>query len=164
MTELTPTSAAAWRRAREEGYAFTLPSGKVARLRPVALDALIRSGKVPNLLIPVIARMLWETTGEGDMRTTEEREAEEKAHFIDLVSMIVPAAMLSPRVVDNPKATADEISLDDLHFGDKLAIYRLARLPAEVLDNFSTGQTGAVEPLPDGEDVHEATEQATQDS
>ena len=50
------TSGVKWRQPREEGIIVPLPSGNVARLRPVALDVMISSGKLPDMLTPVAAK------------------------------------------------------------------------------------------------------------
>ncbi len=156
--ELTVTPATEIRRPREEGYLFTLPSKRVVRLRPVQLGALIRRGKIPNLLIPVVAKMLWTEALDTDERTQEERLADDKKAFLDLVEYIAPEAMIYPRIVDEPKLD-DEVSLDDFPFGDQYAIYTLAKMPAEVLDNFPGSVKGrTIQPIPDGNEVQPATE------
>ncbi len=151
--EPKPTSAAEWRKAREEGYVVTLPSGHVARLRPVALDVLIISGKLPDLLTPLAAKSLWiETDGEEIAN-----EAEKAKGYAELINIIVPAAMVEPRVVDDPTGD-DEISLEDIDFADKAAIYQLATQPAEVLRRFRDKQKRNVAAVSDGQGDGTATE------
>lgn len=130
-----PTPGSEWRRARQEGEVIRLPSGNYARIRPVALDRLILSGQLPNLLIPYAARMLWEPI------TTREiaEETEQAKGYAELVNIIVPAALLSPRVVDNPQGE-DEIGLDDLDFDDKAMIFQLSTASAEALRSFRRQQ------------------------
>lgn len=150
-----PTSGKEWRKAREEGFPFRLDSGRMVRLRPVSLAALIRRGDIPNLLIPVVADMLWRKSRTDD-RTAEQMaaddSAEEEKWFFDLSGVIIRDCLVAPRVVDNPQAD-DEISLDDISFSDQLAIYRFAKLPAEVLEMFLPQQNGDVATLPAGEDI-----------
>ena len=145
-TKPTPTPASEWRRPREKGYNVILRSGKVVTLRPVALDMLLLAGKVPNLLLPVVSAILWSTVGVHDRMTPEEIAAQEDQYRLELINLIVPAALVYPRMVENPQAE-DEVGLEDLTFGDKLAIYTLAKLPAEVLGNFCEKQDRDVEPV-----------------
>jgi hypothetical protein len=152
MSDLKETPATAWRQEREVGFLYTLPSGRVARLRPVSLAGLIRTGKIPNLLIPIVARLLWAQVGQIDARPAEVKEAEEQAHFIELVAAIVPAAVLYPKIVDNPQAQ-DEISIDDLTFADQLALYTIAKMPAEVLELFRQEQSATLANLPKSEAI-----------
>lgn len=144
---LKPTSAAEWRKPREEGYVVTLPSGHVARLRPVALDVLIVSGKLPDLLTPLAAKSLWvETDGEKIGN-----EAEQAKGYAELVNIVVPAAMVEPRIVDEPEGD-DEISLEDIDFADKVAVFQLATQPAEVLRRFRDKQERDVAAVSNGKD------------
>lgn len=156
-TKPTPTPASEWRRPREQGYTVILRTGKVVTLRPVALDRLLAAGKVPNLLLPVVTAILWSQVGVHDRMTPEEIAAEEDKYRLELINLVVPAALVYPRLVDNPQAD-DEIGIDDLPFGDKLAIYTLAKLPAEVLGNFCEKQDRDVEPVQASEVIQPETE------
>ena len=140
------TSGADWRKPREEGYVIRLPSGNMARLRPVALDVLIISGKLPDLLTQLAAKSLW---AETDTATIGD-QVELAKGYAELINIIVPAAMMEPRIVEKPQAD-DEISLDDLQFSDKVAIFQLASGGTTLLQNFRDEQTPNVEPVRDGE-------------
>jgi hypothetical protein len=137
--ELAPTSAKAWRKAREEGYVIPLPSGYVARLRPVAIDQLLKGGKIPDILSPVAARSLWQDTYSADISENEDLNAD----FMGLIDFIVPLAMMTPRVVgegEEPDPEKEEIRLEDLDFVDKVAIFNLSTQPAELLRSFRDKQ------------------------
>lgn len=153
MSNLTPTPGAAWRKPREVGETVRLPSGNVATLRPVALDQLMLSGKIPDLLTPIAAKSLWTETDTGAIAD----QVETAKGFAELVNLIVPLAMLAPRVVAEP-AGDDEIAPDDIEFSDKIAIFQLATGGATVLANFRKGQETDVEPVPDGQDVQSEAE------
>lgn len=154
--ELTPTSAAEWRKPREEGYLVTLPSGNVARLRPVALDMLVVAGQIPDILTPMAARALWgveeEDGKEGD------KTLEDAVEYIEFVNLIAKAAMLEPRICDGEKASEGCITLEDLEFDDRVAIQRVALLPASQMRRFRDRQAANVEAIPDGESDQPATE------
>lgn len=146
MSELQPTAASAWRAPREQGFVVKLPSGNVARLRPVALDVMIASGQLPDILTPIAAKALWTETETDKIAN----EIELAKGFADLVNVVLPAAMMEPRVVDNPQADG-EISADDVEFQDKLAVFQLATQPVEVLRRFCAGQAADVAVVPDSE-------------
>jgi hypothetical protein len=153
VNKFKPTSGATWRKSREEGEVVTLPSGNVARLRPVALDQLIISGKLPDLLTPIAAKSLWTET---DTSTIAD-QVETAKGFAELVNLVVPLAMLTPRIVLDPQAD-DEIAMDDIEFSDKIAIFQLATGGSTVLRAFRERQEASVDALPDSEDVRPKTE------
>lgn len=150
---LTPTPGSAWRKPREQGEIVTLPSGNVARLRPVAVDALLAAGRIPDLLSGIAAKALWTETGTASIA----EQAEQAKGFADLINLIVPLAMLEPRVVDAPEGDG-EISLDDVEFSDKIAIFQLATGGSTLLRTFRRDQEKRLAVVPDGEDVQPATE------
>lgn len=140
-----PTPANVWRKAREEGEIITLPSGNVARLRPVPLDLLIISGGIPDLLTPIAAKTLWvEQDPEAIGNATELAEG-----FAKLVNIIVPLAFLEPRVVEEPGE--GEISLDDIEFSDKVAVFNLATAGAFALGKFREEQARSLAALRNGQ-------------
>ena len=151
--QLQVTPASAWRKPREQGYTVRLPSGNVATLRPVAVDVLLLSGKLPDLLSPIVAKTLWAETEPATLAD----QAELSKGFAELVNIVTRAAMLNPSVVDVP-TTDDEIGLEDIDFSDKLAIFQLATAGAEAMRRFRDGQTASVEPVRDGESDDEPTE------
>ena len=143
---LTPTSAAMWRTPREEGFLITLPSGNVARLRPVALDVLITTGKLPDILTPIAAKTLWT---EED--TDKIANAPELAKgFAELVYFVQPAAFLEPVVIADGEPGDGEIHIEDIDFSDKVAVFNLATAGADALRKFCNKQTAALEPVPNG--------------
>lgn len=141
-----PTSGRQWRKAREEGIVVTLPSGNIARLRPVALDVMLANGQMPDLLAPIAAKSLW-----------DEIDTEKIAGMVDmakgmadLFGIVCKAALLEPRVVDNPTAD-DEIALDDIEFQDKAAIFQLAIAPTRALELFRRQQEQRLAAVHDGQ-------------
>jgi len=146
VAERQVTPAAAWRKPRLEGYTVTLPSGNTVRLRPVALDMLILTGKLPDLLTPIAARSLWVDTNADAIG----KEVELARGFTELVNIVVPAALLEPCMVDDPQAD-NEIGPNDMDFADKLAVFQLATQPAEVLRQFREQQTGSLATLSNGD-------------
>ena len=138
---------------RLSGTVIKLPSGNVARLRPVALDVLITSGKLPDLLTPIAAKTLW---AELDMEEIGDA-AEVAKSMSELLNFVCKASFLEPRVVDE-EPEEDEIALEDIEIGDKTFVFQLATQPAEVLRRFRERQSRDVASVPDGESIPEPAE------
>lgn len=144
--EVEPTSAANWREPRLKGYVVTLPSGNVARIRPVALDVLITTGKLPDLLTPIAAKTLW-----TEVETADIADASDMAKgMAELFGVVCRAAFIEPKIADDEPGEG-EISLEDIDFQDKAAVFQLATQPAEVLRKFREQQARGVASVPDGE-------------
>ncbi len=154
--QLTPASE--WRKPREEGYEITLLSGRTAKLRPVALDVLISSGGLPDVLTPFAAQTLWQEREPDEIADA----AEMAKSYSELINAIVPAAFLYPKVVENPEED-DEIGLDDIDFADKIQVFNLATAGAMALRKFRDQQGGNVEAGPDREGDGDKAEQAATD-
>lgn len=135
------TPAAVWRAPRLEGYLKQLPSGRMARLRPVSPADLLLRDDLPSLVKPVIARMLFEgidnptreirqmvEQGEGDPRQTS-REA------MVLYDLVCRLAFVEPQIVDNPQADK-EIHIDDVELLDRNFVFNICTLGANALRDF----------------------------
>lgn len=155
------TSGVVWRSAREQGYLKQLPSGNWARLRPVALDRLLISGEIADLLTPLVVKMVMEGADTVSLDTflnnvTTERALGTVAETIQLLDLVCKAAFIEPRIVDNPQAD-DEISLSDLLLEDKGLVFSLAMQPAEELRRFCLEPSADVASVSDrNEDEHAA--------
>jgi hypothetical protein len=152
MTKLRPTSGATWRQPRTEGYTKELPSGAVARLRPVTPDQLIISGDVPDILTPLVVQMLYRGTNGSELTqlvSAQESLSQAKA-TITLCNAVCRAAFVEPRIVDDPQAD-DEISINDVAIIDRYFVFQLASQPAEVLRAFMFPEAPTVAVVPDGD-------------
>ena len=159
-----PTRGIDWRKPREEGFLLALPSGNSAKIRPVALDVLLRQGKVPDLLTPFVAKMIYEgvDTKELDALLSVEKLAEQSDEMLELIDAICVAAFLEPRIVDDPQAE-DEISIEDVELADRGTVFSLAMLPANDLRRFLDRQAASLEPVSDGNGDGPAPEQPAAD-
>jgi hypothetical protein len=151
--EIKPTSGAQWRNERREGFPITLPSGKVARLGSVALDVLITSGRIPDVLTPIAAKTLW---SEMDADTIGDA-VELASGTAELFDLVCKAAFLEPRVVDDPQAD-DEIGVEDIEFHDKAFVFQVAIQGVSALRKFCERQARGLEPVQPGQDDESATE------
>jgi hypothetical protein len=139
-----PSSGAEFRKRRRVSEVVTLPSGLRVRVGLVALDVLIRSGQLPDILTPSAAKTLWATAGLG----TPINAANANKEDMDLIHWVVAASLLEPHYVEQPQGD-DQVGPDDLDFADKYAIFMLATQPVEVLRSFRLGQERSVETVPD---------------
>lgn len=145
-----------WRKPREEGYIITLPSGYAARLRPVQLDVMLATGDIPDILTPLVGKMLYEGADLDDAAELESL-IESTAGMAELMGAVVRAAVIEPRIVDAPEQE-DEIALEDISFEDRMVIFSLAIQPTRVLEKFCDQQGRDVEAVPDGENDGEPAE------
>lgn len=173
MTEevtLQPTSGSEWRKPREEGFDITLPSGNVARLRPVALHALLEAGKIPTPLVNLAAEVIWTSESSQMNRLVKDTNGEITAaelqniqknvpEWLPLAHIVCEASFVSPRIVDKPEGD-DEISLADLEINDITWVWRLANKGAALLRGFRDRQARDVA---DVHDLHGAGDSAEQD-
>lgn len=153
MSKLRPTSGREWRKAREEGELFPLPSGAVVRIRPVSIERLIAGGHFPDALTAEAQKVLFE-------QQEREEEPDLAALFRDseaIYNVVCKAALVEPRIVDDPQAD-DEIGIDDLSYQEKEAVYRTAQQPAMQLRRFCQRQIERLEAVPDGEGDGDAAE------
>ncbi len=160
-----PTRGTDWRKPREEGFVLALPSGNTARIRPVALDVLLRRGEIPDLLTPFVAQMVYQgvDTDELDKLLSPEKLTEQSTEMLALIDAVVTAAFVEPRIVEDPKED-DEISIADVELADRGTVFSLAVLPANDLRRFLARQTAGVGTVQDGDGDGAAPEQPGSDS
>lgn len=161
---LRATTGADWREPRRLGIPIELPSGNIARLRPVEPQALLKQGEIIDILTPLVAKMLFqgadasaETIAQvlGDAADGEGASgyAEALAKLADLervCDIVCKAAFVAPRVVDEPQAE-NEIAPDDIELADKIHVFTLALRGAAALRHFRYEPNGDVESVPNSE-------------
>lgn len=146
------TPASEFRKMREQGVAQTLLSGRKVRLRTVTPDRLLRTGKVPDILTPLVTRMLFEEVTNQELNDfiAPREQAKESLEMVDAINVVCEAGLVYPRIVDDPQGE-DEISIDDLSLADRGWIFKLVFQPAEVLSRFRLESLTDVETGADGE-------------
>lgn len=155
---LRATAGRTWRAAREEGFEQLLPSGNVARLRPVALADLVAQGKVPDLLTPLVMRMAFEgIDAEPSELHDVERGQEWTAAVLATYAAVCRAAFVSPRIVDDPQAD-DEIAIDDVDLFDRASVFFISTRGVETLRRFRLGPETDVDAVSDGQDDGDAAQ------
>ena len=141
------TSGKEWRKAREEGIETLLPSGATANLRPVEADFFLRVGHVPDALAPLINTIISGDSYKLEIPPVE--QLEKGKEWIGFLNELCTYAFVAPKVVEAPQAD-DEISVDDICYLDKFAVYQKFSLPAHKLRTFRQAQAQSVATMESG--------------
>lgn len=159
---MNETPAIEWRKPREVGFKIQLPSGKVARIRPITSALLYKLGRVPDALTSFVMEG-FDDAVEDPVAETSRIAQDNPEAWNTYVDGIVETAFVYPRIVENPSAD-DEISIEDVEDGDKEYVVSVVFTPASQLAIFLERQSqGSVESV-DTQQAHQPeTEPATTD-
>jgi hypothetical protein len=135
---------------RESGVLQTLPSGRVVRIRTVTPDRLLRLGKLPDILTPLVVRMIYEevTVSDLDAFLATKEQVTQALEMIDSLNVVCEAGLLEPSIGPGE----GQITVDDLTLAERGWIFKLVFQPAEVLSSFRYESAPDVAVVPDGED------------
>lgn len=134
----------------DQGVLHTLPSGVDVLLRPVTPDGLLRAGKVPDTLTPLVIDMLYEKDFTKTNKALDEfvqtprDQREDTLKMLESIDAVCEAALVKPE------------QLPYLTYTDRAYIFRMAFLPAEVLSRFRAKQVRDVESVDEGDQVRQA--------
>lgn len=135
---------------RSKGIEHRIPgTGRHIRLRSVDAPTLLRDGKMPDLLTPLLVKAVYQDLSDKEIRDylgQNKGKIEDALKMVDTMDFVVG------------KAIADGTKLSDLTVGEKRWIFRLVMGPAELLITFRYDPTAIVEPVAEGEDVQQAAE------
>lgn len=150
MIEQTPKAPTLdeLRRMYEQGLPQTLISGIEVRLRPVTPDKLLRLGRVPDTLAPIMLKGLYEDI-HNDLDGFVQTQADDKEAALEMIraiDVVCEAALVEPDIVPY------------LSLADRMWIFKLAFMPAEVLSTFRLKPPRDVESAADGEGDGDAAE------
>lgn len=148
MSKKKVTTGTQWRKAREQGEVVELPSGKVARLRPLSLLGLIAQGRIPDPLSALVTEMI-----AGETKVVANFEMFES--FGDLLKLACVVAFVEPKIVDNPEAD-DEISIQDVDFDDQLFVFNRVQTEVNLTKPFRGKPSGDVEAVASSDSVPDA--------
>lgn len=123
----------------EKGLPQTLLSGVEVYMRPVQPDRLLDLGHIPDILTPIMLKGLYgDVTQELDKFLMDKREnMEETMKMVAAVNAVCKAALVDPSVADV------------LTLSDRMWLFKLAFMPAEVLSTFRLKPRRDVEDLAD---------------
>lgn len=136
----------AYVQAYEEGIIVVLgTTGLRVRICTVDIATMLVLGEIPDFLSPIAAKTLWIEQSEEVLGNNSDLAKE----VMRLIDYVVPLALLEPRVVVDrePDYDANEISLKNIPFADRYAIFSLAIQPTEVLRQFRDQQAQNLEAL-----------------
>ena len=142
-----PTTAAEWKKPRNEGVLVPLPSGNYARLFPTDLMKMVKAGMIPDELSPIAAKAVW---AEQDPEKIGE-SLELAKQYDELLDVIIPAIFAEPKVAlagQEPKE--DEISIEDIELSDRTAALNLAIMGASSMRKFREQQEKLMATVHDG--------------
>jgi hypothetical protein len=124
------TSIKEIRRYRQKGETVTLPSGMVVRRRRVHLMDLMKQGGLPAPLNGLASDLI----NAGKRGLTEE----DVVQYVDVVNLVVKAAVVEPPVGDEPSDT--QLGVDELDMLDRLAIFNDSNVAMRPLRKFRPEQ------------------------
>lgn len=119
------------------------------RLRAVDAPTLLKEGKMPDILTPLVVKSIYQELDDKELRhfVGQQKETVEDAlKHIDALNFIAA------------KTIADSTKVEDLTLAEKRWIFRLVMGPAELLVTFRYDPNPDVESLAEGEDVQSASE------
>ncbi len=133
-----------WRTKQREGVVVELPSGMIARVRGVQPDMVIRMGRLPDGLTPLIAKLMENRRADPDAEDLLPKTLEELSQQLEFMRAVCECALLEPRIVVDPQAD-DEIAYDDLEWADKELLAQMVLVPLTRLEQFRYQPPGDVE-------------------
>ena len=151
---LKPTSGTEWREAAS--VVLRLPSGRVARVRAVGPDVVLRHGNLPDSLTALVAQIM-----DGEEVQPDPQTLDELRGFAEFLDIVCQCAMVDPRVVAEPTKD-NEIGFDDLDWPDKVFLMGMVGASTRSLENFREEQADAVDAVVSTEGHGEASEPDTQ--
>ena len=154
------TAAKDWKKPEE----LELPSGNTCLVRRKPMGALLRSGRVPNALMP----MLKEAFKRGGKPEDIPPEIEGLDDMVDLynkVDMVVVECVVNPKVLPVPPEGEDRdedaLYVDDIDDDDKMAVFNFAVSGVKDMESFRRQRERDVVAVPDVGGVVGAPEPAS---
>jgi hypothetical protein len=149
-SKMKVTAIEQWRSLRENGYMVELPSGNVARLRPVSLAEMVKNGRIPDTLTPIAAEVM------ADGQPSKETILKITNEVTDFLHLVTAASFLEPRVVilkDYDEVPPEgAISIYDVSLEDQSYVLALTGAPTRALESFRQKQETDVALESAGED------------
>lgn len=157
--EYQVTPASEFRAMREQGVVQRLLSGRTVRLRTVTPDRLLKLGHLPDILTPLVTKMIYQDVNDQELKQfIQPRDTvTETLELLESLRIVCEAGLISPRIVDNPQAD-DEIRIDDLTLAERGYVFRLVFQPAEVLRTFRYEPTRDVDAAHKEQGIPQPTE------
>lgn len=130
---------------REKGIEQRIPgTDRIVRLRVLDAPALLREGKMPDILTPLVIRSVYQDLEDEQVR---EFLGQPKSSVSDALSFLEAIDYVCEKTI------MDGTSLSDLTPAEKRWIFRLVMGPAEILITFRYEPELDVEGVDEGDEV-----------
>lgn len=118
------------------------PHGLTVKLRPVQLESLAFSGKIPLTMMTEVASLTGGANGEVAIQDVQKHAGS----FVTMVDAVAAAALVEPRITGVLSAENNTLdSVETLDFEDRYFIFQLATGATRELTPFRT-QPPAISP------------------
>mgnify|MGYP000971814741 CR=1 FL=1 len=117
-----------WRKRRQQGEDATLPSGLTVQLRQVSMLDLAAKGEIPQTLKPQIDALM-----QGGNKV-KDVTLDGLYKFVGVIDLVVGACLAGP----------EGLAVDELSYGDKVAIFNWANEASGKLQPFRREQAQPV--------------------
>lgn len=132
------------------GTAQKIPgTDRIVRLRALDAPTLLREGKVPDILTPLVTKAIYQDLSDRELRDfvgQAKGSTQEALALVDAMDFVAE------------KGIADNTKVKELTLGEKRWIFRLVMGPAEMLVTFRYDSDADVEPVVEVEDVQPTAE------
>lgn len=138
---------------KSRGTEVAIPgTDRLVRLRSLDAETLLREGKIPDILTPLVIKSIYDELNDRDVRVILEQARGNKEEALAMMEAINFVA---------EHAIADGTKVKDLTIGEKRWIFRLVMEPAELLISFRYDPNADVEPVVEGDEVQPVAEPDT---
>lgn len=137
------------REMRAKGIEQIIPgTQRVVRLRTLDSATLLREGKMPDILTPLVVKSVYQDLTDNEVRKFVEKERGNPAEALEFIDVLDFVAS---------KSIADGTRVEDLTIPEKRWIFRLAMGAAELLIFFRYEPESDVAVVDESEDVQPVT-------
>jgi hypothetical protein len=128
-TAASPTGSSAVAAFKNiSGGAVDLPSGITIKMRMPGMDTFVKSGIIPNSLLPIIQDAM--KTGKTPDRETLTQSVDSMDEMFEMIDKVTCHCMVDPTCEmppdDEDERRTDQLYADEVPIEDKLFIYQLA--------------------------------------
>jgi hypothetical protein len=160
---LTPTSASAWKAKSSQGFELEVPSGNVALVRTVGMQAFLDKGLIPNSLREIAMESI-KGKAAPELRI-ENLDEEQIINMMSLFDSVTVYCVIQPEVVPVPldeegnpipprdREDVDALYVDDVDLQDKMFIFQFACGGTRNVEQFREEYERSVERVSGGQDL-----------
>lgn len=133
-----------------------VPSGNIARIRRKALTVFMKTGMIPNDLLPIIQKAL--NAGRMEVKADELMATPQLiTSTLELIDMVVVECVVEPKVYPVPEREDQRdpelLYVDEVDWTDKQFIFAFVVGAVEDVAAFRRQQEGDVAAVPTSDDV-----------